>query len=134
MRAMTFHEEASAEVNEAAKYYEDRVPGLGLLFLVALEEAVEKVLVILRHSNLSAARPGTNSSGASPTASCMSLSQTGFVYLRSRIRSVDLDIGGTGCRSAGRLNPRLMVNDIVDPSVVVTVYRTNKIAKYWRRP
>jgi len=44
MRAMTFHEEASAEVNEAAKYYEERVPGLGLLFLVALEEAVEKVL------------------------------------------------------------------------------------------
>ena len=45
MRAMTFHEEASAEVNEAAKYYEERVPGLGLLFLVALEEAVEKILV-----------------------------------------------------------------------------------------
>lgn len=44
MRAMTFHEEARAEVNEAAKYYEGRVPGLGLLFLVALEEAGEKVL------------------------------------------------------------------------------------------
>ena len=44
MRVMTFHEEARAEVNEAAKYYEERVPGLGLLFLVALEEAVEKVL------------------------------------------------------------------------------------------
>ena len=43
MRAMTFHEEASAEVNEAAKYYEERVPGLGLLFLVALEEAVEAI-------------------------------------------------------------------------------------------
>ena len=43
MRAMTFHEEASAEVNEAAKYYEERVPGLGLLFLVALEEAVELI-------------------------------------------------------------------------------------------
>ena len=29
---------------------------------------------------------------------------------------------------------RVMVNDSVDPSVVVTVYRTNKIAKYWRKP
>ena len=44
MRAISFHEEASAEVNEATTYYEERVPGLGLLFLVALEEAVEKVL------------------------------------------------------------------------------------------
>ncbi|MEK8035972.1 MAG: type II toxin-antitoxin system RelE/ParE family toxin [candidate division NC10 bacterium] len=41
---MTLHEEADAEVNEAAKYYEERVPGLGLLFLAAVEEAVEKVL------------------------------------------------------------------------------------------
>lgn len=85
MRAMTFHEEASAEVNEAAEYYEERsrVPGL--------------------------------------------------VYLRSRIRSVDLDIGETGCRSVGRLNPRLMVSDSVDPPVVVTVYHINKIVKYWRK-
>ncbi|TKB52555.1 MAG: type II toxin-antitoxin system RelE/ParE family toxin [Nitrospira sp.] len=44
MRLMTFHEKASAEVNEAATYYEERVPGLGVLFLVALEEAVQKVL------------------------------------------------------------------------------------------
>ena len=27
---------------------------------------------------------------------------------------------------------RVMVNENVDLSVVVTVYRTNKIAKYWR--
>ena len=27
---------------------------------------------------------------------------------------------------------RVMVNDSVDPPVVVTVYRTNKIIKYWR--
>ena len=44
MRRVTLHEEADAEVNEAAKYYEERVPGLGLLFLAAVEEAVEKVL------------------------------------------------------------------------------------------
>ena len=44
MRRVTLHEEADAEVNEAAKYYEERVPGLGLLFLAVVEEAVEKVL------------------------------------------------------------------------------------------
>jgi plasmid stabilization system protein ParE len=44
MRKVTLHEEADAEVNEAAKYYEERVPGLGLLFLAVVEEAVEKVL------------------------------------------------------------------------------------------
>jgi hypothetical protein len=27
---------------------------------------------------------------------------------------------------------RLVVNDTVDPAVVVTVYRTSKIDKYWR--
>jgi plasmid stabilization system protein ParE len=44
MRKVTIHEEADAEVNEAAKYYEEREPSLGLLFLAAVEEAVEKVL------------------------------------------------------------------------------------------
>lgn len=44
MRLVTFHEEAAAEVDEGAKYYEERVPGLGLLFLAAVEEASEKVL------------------------------------------------------------------------------------------
>jgi len=29
---------------------------------------------------------------------------------------------------------RVMVNDSVDLPIVVTVYRTNKIAKYWRKP
>lgn len=28
---------------------------------------------------------------------------------------------------------RVMVNDTVSPPVVVTVYRTNKITKYWRK-
>jgi len=27
-----------------------------------------------------------------------------------------------------------MVNETVDPPVVVTAYRTSKISKYWRRP
>jgi hypothetical protein len=29
---------------------------------------------------------------------------------------------------------RVMVNETVNPSVVVTVYRTSKISKYWRKP
>jgi hypothetical protein len=28
---------------------------------------------------------------------------------------------------------RVMVNDRVNPPVVVTIYRTNKITKYWRK-
>jgi plasmid stabilization system protein ParE len=43
MKRVTFHEEAAAEVNEGAKYYEERVLGLGRLFLTAVEEAAEKV-------------------------------------------------------------------------------------------
>ena len=35
----------------------------------------------------------------------------------------------------GKLNLlRVMVNETVDPPVVVTVYRTNKISRYWRKP
>jgi hypothetical protein len=29
---------------------------------------------------------------------------------------------------------RVMVNDAAEPSVVVTVYRTSKIRKYWKEP
>ena len=29
---------------------------------------------------------------------------------------------------------RVMVNEMVDPHVVITVYRTSKISKYWREP
>ena len=29
---------------------------------------------------------------------------------------------------------RAIVDDRVDPAVVVTAYRTNKIGKYWRQP
>ena len=29
---------------------------------------------------------------------------------------------------------RAIVNDAVEPAVVVTVYRTSKIEKYWRQP
>lgn len=44
MRVLTFHEEAGAEIIEAATYYEERMPGLGMLFLGALDEAVQNVL------------------------------------------------------------------------------------------
>jgi len=44
MRKVTFHEDANAEMNDAAQYYEERAFGLGLSFLDAVEEAVHKVL------------------------------------------------------------------------------------------
>jgi hypothetical protein len=47
----------------------------------------------------------------------------GITCFQSRV-----DIGGN------QYLLRVMVNESVDPLVVVTVYRTNKIAKYWRKP
>jgi hypothetical protein len=44
MRKVTFHEDADAEMNEAAQYYEKRAFGLGLSFLDTIEEAVDKVV------------------------------------------------------------------------------------------
>jgi len=44
MRMVTFHEAAFFEMNEAAKYYEDRATGLGFAFLTEIEESVEQVL------------------------------------------------------------------------------------------
>lgn len=29
---------------------------------------------------------------------------------------------------------RAIINDTIKPAIVVTVYRTSKITKYWRRP
>jgi hypothetical protein len=29
---------------------------------------------------------------------------------------------------------RVLVNETIDPYIVVTAYRTSKISKYWRRP
>jgi hypothetical protein len=43
MRKVTFHEDADAEMNDAAHYYEERAFGLGLSFLDAVEDAVDKV-------------------------------------------------------------------------------------------
>jgi len=44
MRKVTFHEDAETEMNEAARYYEERALGLGMSFLDAIEEAVDQVL------------------------------------------------------------------------------------------
>lgn len=43
MRRTSFHEDADAEMVEAAQYYEKRAFGLGASFLDAVEEAVDKV-------------------------------------------------------------------------------------------
>ena len=29
---------------------------------------------------------------------------------------------------------RVMVNDTLNPAVVITMYRTSKVTKYWRKP
>lgn len=44
MRKITFHEEADSEVYEAALYYEDSAPALGLAFLDEIEKASQRIL------------------------------------------------------------------------------------------
>lgn len=44
MRKVTFHEDADAEMNDAAHYQQERAFGLRLSFLDAVEDAVDKVL------------------------------------------------------------------------------------------
>ena len=44
MRKITFHEEADAEVTEAARYYEAKSEGLGFSFLIELEAAMDQIL------------------------------------------------------------------------------------------
>ncbi|NCO61164.1 MAG: plasmid stabilization protein [Deltaproteobacteria bacterium CG_4_8_14_3_um_filter_51_11] len=43
MKKATFHEDAEAEMIEAAQFYEERSSGLGLSFLDAVEEAVNVI-------------------------------------------------------------------------------------------
>ena len=43
MKRVTFHDEADAEVIEAARYYETKAPGLGQSFLLDVEDAVEQI-------------------------------------------------------------------------------------------
>lgn len=45
MKSVWFHPDADAEMTEAAQYYEERTPGLGLTFLDAVETAAGKVLL-----------------------------------------------------------------------------------------
>ena len=98
MRAMTFHEEASAEVNEAVKYYEERVPGLGLLFLVALEEAVEKVLANPEVFQLVGDETRHKLIRRFPYSLLHVIESDRIRVLAVRIRSVGLDIGETVCK------------------------------------
>jgi len=43
MKKATFHEDADAEMIEAAKFYEERSLGLGFSFLAAVEDAVLQI-------------------------------------------------------------------------------------------
>ena len=42
MKRVTFHEDADAELIEAARYYEARTPSLGLALLLDIEDAVSR--------------------------------------------------------------------------------------------
>ncbi len=44
MKKVTFHEEAQVEIDEAAWYYEERAPGLGMSFIEDVEQSVDQVL------------------------------------------------------------------------------------------
>ena len=43
MKRAAFHEDAEREVIEAAQYYESRAAGLGLSFLLDVEDVVEQI-------------------------------------------------------------------------------------------
>jgi plasmid stabilization system protein ParE len=43
MKRVTFHAEADTETIEAARYYETKAAGLGLSFLLDIEDAVEQI-------------------------------------------------------------------------------------------
>jgi len=44
MPRVTFHEDADSEIKEAALYYEDRAPDLGLAFLDEIEKTSRRIL------------------------------------------------------------------------------------------
>lgn len=91
MRTVTLHE-------EAAKYYEERVPGLGLLFLAAVEEATEKVLANPEAFQLVGAETRHKLLRRFPYGLLYVIEPDRFVSLRSLIRSAGPDTGATGCR------------------------------------
>jgi toxin ParE1/3/4 len=43
MISISFHEMAEAELNEAARYYESEVEGLGIAFLSEVEHTLERI-------------------------------------------------------------------------------------------
>ena len=43
MKEIIFHPEARAEMREAVEFYEARLDGLGLRFLLAVEQTVERI-------------------------------------------------------------------------------------------
>lgn len=43
MKNAVFHPEARAEIDEALEFYEERVDGLGLRFVAAVEDVAERI-------------------------------------------------------------------------------------------
>ena len=44
MRKATLHTDDAVEMNEAARYYEERAQGLGLSFIAAVERSVDQII------------------------------------------------------------------------------------------
>jgi toxin ParE1/3/4 len=44
MRKVTFHEDATFEISEAARYYENSAPELGLAFLDEIEKTIRRIM------------------------------------------------------------------------------------------
>jgi len=69
MRRITFHEEAGSEVYQAALYYEDRAPNLGLAFLDEIEKASQRILANPMATSPLATKSERRRSGVSLTMS-----------------------------------------------------------------
>ncbi len=95
MKRVTFHEDADAELIEAARYYEARTPSLGLALLLDVEDAVEQIQATQRRSRWSVRKCDTSCCGGSRTASCTLLNPTVYVSWLSLISDGDLVTGFT---------------------------------------
>jgi hypothetical protein len=78
MRKATLHTDAVVEMNEAARYYEERAPGLGLSFIEAVERSVDQIIANSEAYQLAGEDIRRKIMKGFPTASCMQSKVTGF--------------------------------------------------------
>lgn len=94
MRSVNFHQEADAEVTEAAQYYETTSAGLGFSFLMELERCIDQVVANPKAANSSVKRYGEYLSGVFPTACSTSSLPIEFKLLLWLIKNGDRITGG----------------------------------------